>query len=424
MSSWGGYNKGYWGEQLQNALGAFTGTPGAPSGAYLRDFRHAAKTFVSDSYALAPKYKFLFHTYFELNVDIGVDFNNLGILVKDVRLPSYRFNTHTMNQYNRKRVVQTKINYEPVDITFHDDNSNVINKLWYAYYTYYYKDAAKIGANPVNNSAQPKADDVTGRNMYSDKQEGDTDWGFIGEPSSDASGTKTKLPFFKAINIYGFNQHNFTQYRLINPIILSFNHDTYDYDQGNGVMTNRMQIDYETVQYFEGSFSGQDLPRPETGNFGDAANYDRELSPITVPGANGKILGQGGFIDGIGGIVNAFGQRPPNLMSAIKIAGATYNNLKTYNPKTALKNEAENLLRSAIGQIDIGRTTRNQTVTTPTKQATPTRNGAGSPTVTEPQTRNQTIDDLQPVTVTGRRINPPAGAQIPTQPTPNRKGPI
>ncbi len=414
---------GYYAQQIQNALGAFLGTPGAPSGAYLRDFRHASKTFVSDSYALAPKFKFLFHTYFELNTDIGIDFNNIGLLVKDIRLPSYRFNTTTLNQYNRKRVVQTKINYDPVDITFHDDNSNVINKLWYAYYTYYYKDAAKVGANPVNNSAQSKKNDVTFRDMYSDNQKGDYDWGYIGETSSTASGANVKAPFFKSISIYGFNQHNFTQYKLINPIILSFTHDTYDYDQGNGVMTNRMQIDYETVEYFEGAFNGQDLPRPQTGNFGDAANYDRELSPITVPGANGKILGQGGFIDGIGGFVNALGDK--NILGAIKIAGATYNNYKSYNPKTALKTEAENLLRGALGQIDIGRTTRNQTVSTPSKQATPTKNGAGSPTISEPTTRTPSINDLQPVTVTGRRVNPPAGVQVPTQPRANTvRGPI
>ena len=49
-----------------------------------------------------------------------------------------------MNQYNRKRINQTKIQYDPVDITFHDDSGNVISSLWYRYYTYYYLD----GNNP------------------------------------------------------------------------------------------------------------------------------------------------------------------------------------------------------------------------------------------------------------------------------------
>ena len=416
--SWGGYNKGYWAEQLQNALGAFIGTPGAPSGAYLRDFRHAAKTFVSDSYALAPKFKFLFHTYFNINPAVldstmTANFSNYGLLVKDIRLPSYRFATHTLNQYNRKRIVQTKINYDPVEITFHDDNSNVINKLWYAYYTYYYKDASKLSKNPGSNTTQSTQADFNTRNTYSDDAQGSFDWGYIGEISTNASGANTKKPFFNNITVYGFNQHQYIAYQLINPMIANFAHDSYDYDQGNGVMQNRMTIEYETVQYYEGAFNGETLPNIETGNFADASNYDRELSPITIPGANGKILGQGGFIDGIGGFVNALGDK--NILGAIKIAGATYNNYKSYNAKTALKQEAENLLLGALGQLKVGPTIRNQQTQTPTKQETPTNNGAGSPTIS---------NGSQPGVVGG---DPTAGSQVPSttsSPKPRVRGPI
>lgn len=412
--------KGYWGQQLQNALGAFLGTPGAPSGAYLRDFRHAAKTFLPDSYALAPKFKFLFHTYFKINpaaLDSTMtgNFSNYGLLVKDIRLPSYRFSTHTLNQYNRKRIVQTKINYDPVEITFHDDNSNVINKLWYAYYTYYYKDAAKLLKNPTSNTTQSTQADFNNRNIYKDDAQGSTDWGYIGEVSTNASGASTKKPFFDSITVYGFNQHQFIAYQLINPIIVNFNHDSYDYDQGNGIMQNRMTVDYETVQYYEGAFNGETLPDIETGNFADATHYDREPSPITIPGANGKILGQGGFVDGIGGFINALNQKPPNLLGAIKVAGATYNNAKSFDFKTAARQEAENLLTNAIGQLRIGPTIRNQTTQTPIKQETPTNNGAGSPTIS---------NGSQPGAVGGP---PTAGTQVPrttTPPQPRVRGPI
>jgi len=34
---------------------------------YLRDYKHASKTFVADGQALAPTNKFLFHVFFTLN---------------------------------------------------------------------------------------------------------------------------------------------------------------------------------------------------------------------------------------------------------------------------------------------------------------------------------------------------------------------
>ena len=110
---------------------------------YLRDYTHASKTFVAGSYGYAPKYKFLFHVYFDINkqfIDATKKWpedQNFGLTVKTVQLPKYTFDTHTLNQYNRKRVVQTKLKYDPINIVFHDDNSNLVRKMWYTYYTYY-----------------------------------------------------------------------------------------------------------------------------------------------------------------------------------------------------------------------------------------------------------------------------------------------
>ena len=60
-----------------------------------------------------------------------------------------------MNQYNRKRIVQTKIKYDPVEINFHDDNRNLITSLWYDYYTYYYNDANKPDVRFTNQNSNP-----------------------------------------------------------------------------------------------------------------------------------------------------------------------------------------------------------------------------------------------------------------------------
>jgi len=120
---------------------------------YLRDYQHASKTFRTNAYGYSPKFKFLFHVYFDINKDyIGAtqgwpQDQNFGLAVKNIQLPKYTFDLATLNQYNRKRVVQTKIKYDPINVVFHDDNQNLIKKLWYTYYTYYYKDATQLDSN-------------------------------------------------------------------------------------------------------------------------------------------------------------------------------------------------------------------------------------------------------------------------------------
>lgn len=379
---------GNWGEELQNAAGAFFGSE------YLRDYRHASKTFRSNSYANAPKYKFLFHTYFNINAEAWPEApqQNLGILVKDIKLPSYNFQVDIKNQYNRKRLIQTKIKYEPIQVTFHDDNLNSVNKMWYAYYTYYYKDANKPnvkfagnrgsgrGNNGVSNSTQSTMADFNVRDMYTDDLQGNVDWGYIGE-SAGPDPTK-KVPFFQNITVFGFNQHNFTAYTLINPIVTSFGHDSYNYAEGGGVMQNTMSLDYETVVYNEGAIDGRSPGDIVTG-FGNEANYDLTDSPINKPGARATILGQGGLIDAAGGFVNSL--QDGDIFGAIKTAGTAYNTFKNVDLKNTLKEEFKQDLVNVVRDTTVN--LRNVNFNVPVKSQTPSNVGTnGAPTVanTEP----------------------------------------
>ena len=96
----------------QDFLKGFIGDNG------LRDYTHASKTFRTNGYELKPRFKFLFHTFFNLNTTgiralanafDGGDQASIGLSVKTVDLPSYNISVDTLNQYNRKRLVQSKI---------------------------------------------------------------------------------------------------------------------------------------------------------------------------------------------------------------------------------------------------------------------------------------------------------------------------
>ncbi len=343
---------GNWGESLlTDAFGAFFSTE------YLRDYTHASKIFRSNSYQNSPKLKFLFHTYFEINTAAYSTFQskglgtinsntNFGILVKEVKLPSFSFNTTQMNQYNRKRIIQTKIKYDPIDITFHDDNGDSINQLWEAYYTYYYNDGTKPSV-PFNGtrggSTSSGTNTYNNRNTYTDLGINDKlDWGFSG---GETQTNGVKVPFFKNITVFGFNQHNFTAYTLINPLITAFSHDTYNYSEGGGTMANRMSLDYETVVYNYGALDGRD-PSNIVSGFGEPANYDTRLSPIARPGANGTILGQGGLVDGVGGTLRSL--ENGDILSAVQNAGTTYNTFKNLNLTTTIGTELNTMLINSL----------------------------------------------------------------------------
>ena len=356
---------------------------------YLRDFTHASKTFRPNAYQYAPKFKFLFHVYFEINQSAyGVGLaqgTNFGLAVKSVKLPSYSFDTHTMNQYNRKRIVQTKIKYDPIDINFHDDNGNLIRNMWYNYYTYYYKDASKpivsVSGRQTNqnsgngNNASPNNTNYNLRNIYSQSITGDTDWGYIGETGTTFNGStstgtgQTKIPFFKNITIFGFNQHNYVAYTLINPIITRFGHDTYNYAEATGTMENTMSLDYETVKYFQGAISGKE-PSNIVAGFGLNDHYDRVPSPITRPGSQASILGQGGLVDGVSGVIDDLSGDNTNVLGAIQKAGATFNTLKNMNLKQAIKSEVTTGITNAI-MNPVNNTGRNVLFNLPIFGSTP-----------------------------------------------------
>lgn len=327
---------------------------------YVRDYTHAAKTFRTNGYQYSPKFKFLFHVYFDINPAVyekGIaQGSNFGLAVKTIDLPKYSIDTTTLNQYNRKRLVQTKIKYNPITVVFNDDNGNIVNDMWYNYYTYYFQDANKPIVNAsgrTSNTENTGSVNYNRRNLYDPDITGDQDWGFIGETNKPSGTTSqsnqgiSKIPFFRNIQIFGFNRHNFIQYTLINPVITSFNHDTYDYSQGNGVMANTMTIDYETVKYAEGAIDGKAPSNIVTG-FGVETTYDRTPSPITRLGANGTILGQGGLIDAAGGFINDLSNG--NLLGAIRTAGTAYNTFKNKNLKQVATQDLNTLLFNATQQ--------------------------------------------------------------------------
>lgn len=346
---------------------------------YVKDYTHASKTFRSNGYENSPRVKFLFHVYFTLNTSqipqlrnifSTPDTSTIGLLVKTIDLPKFRLDTETLNQYNRKRIVQKKIEYQPIAVKFHDDSGDLIRNMWYNYYSYYYKDPSQPyrGQTNTNGSIGDSATLSNGFNYNSrdiyESSRPINDWGYIGESYYDGTNSSNgKPPFFRDISIYGLNQHKFVEYVLINPMISEWNHDTYDYSQDTGVMENNVTISYETVKYYSGAVGGV---RPDTNvqGFASPSYYDQQGGSLTKPGGTRSVLGQGGLLDtGLGIISDLESGTVGGLIGAVQKAGTAYNTFKGANLKSIVKEEAigavQDVLRSttsgAPSSTNVGR---------------------------------------------------------------------
>jgi hypothetical protein len=345
----------------ENFLQGFTkGLITAPG---VKDYQHASKTFTTNGYELSPRYKFLFHVFFNINTGqipqlqaaYGSDeIATIGLMVKSIDLPSYTMQVDTLNQYNRKRLVQTRIDYQPISCVFNDDQGDLIRNMWYNYYAYYYKDANQQYEQVPNQngtlgtiSNQQTKYPYNNRDTYANDRTVN-DWGFIGESYSDgtAGGTATssftgKPPFFRDIKIYSLSQKKFASYVLINPMISMWKHDQFDYSASDGIMTNTMEIKYETVKYYKGAI-GKDTPSATVPGFADPMHYDLIKSGLARPGSTATVFGQGGLVDAGAGIIEDL-QRGDlqGIIGAAQKAGTSYNTFKGKSIRSIVNADAQ-----------------------------------------------------------------------------------
>lgn len=248
----------------------------------MRDYRHAARIFVDNNYRLSPKYGFLFYVEFDFNPLItsisNLTAQEMGMIVKSVNLPKFTVDVKQHNAYNRKNYVQNSIKYDPVQITFHDDQADNVRTFWYDYYSFYYRD--------------PDYADSTYTAPHKYQSRPSFDWGYSPRATVGYNNANGNQPYqyIQAIRIYSMYQKNFSEYELINPIITGFKHGDHTNSEGQGLLEHQMTVQFETVKYYSGYVT------PNTvGGFVDL-HYDNTNSPLT-PSEGADIIdnGMGGY---------------------------------------------------------------------------------------------------------------------------------
>ena len=315
---------------INNFLKGFQdGLPG------MKDYQHASRLYIDDNFKLMPKQKFLFHVVFNTDETLFVDgFNaneryQLNMLVKQCELPKYNLSYEEKTQYNKKMYAGTRIAYEPVNITFHDDHADTVNAFWKKYYEYNIADS--IGMN----------NDLTISNTKDDY------YNFGDARQTTKFGMDTprqrQKPYLKGIEIFVLHKKRFTSMTLVNPVIGSFSHDNVDQADGQGVMNNTMQILYETVIYKSGIVNKNNVPGFAT------INYDHSPSPLSVlGGGTNSIFGPGGVVDGVGSVIRNV--QSGNILGAILGASNTYRRAKKMK-KSDVKEELKGIAKDGVLEV-------------------------------------------------------------------------
>lgn len=309
-------------------MSAFTIGLNNSSGIILRDYQHASKTYHSNNNALLPKTKRWFHVYFEISPSVfnvvntamitglagsasgpssRLNWNTnqanlalLGVVAQNIKLPGFKFQTKKHNQYNRMSINVDKIDYDPIEIAFHDDTVNMINTFWYSYYQYMIQDPkfSNFGSTQTQGLPIPQQWDQPTANyssIYNATDNFTNTWGL----DTVIPGRQTfgrDQPFFKSIRIYQFNRAvdvtegaTYNEFVLVNPIITSFEHSDLDYSSSE-FTNNRMIIDYETVLYNAGLLSNDEIASWDSVRdtfFDNSPSPLGQIEPIiTIPANN------------------------------------------------------------------------------------------------------------------------------------------
>lgn len=223
---------------------------------HLRDWRHAHQFYTNFGHAFSPKAKFLYHVVFEFHEDVPLAFKQnsenfqkeLAVLVNSTDLPAFRVNLENKQQYNRKKNMQTRIDYQDVQMRMWDDNVGSVRSMLQEYYQYYIED---------------------GRHTSSDGSYLQRDKYHTGAPPNYGLNTRahrTNAGFFKYIHIYQMGKTKWNRYTLVNPLLSQWQHGDVSYSEGAGLVEHSLTFAYEAVLYSNGDVGFDSEPKNFTAS--------------------------------------------------------------------------------------------------------------------------------------------------------------
>lgn len=159
---------------------------------------------------------------------------SVGFYATQCDRPKIKFRTRTLNQYNKKRVIQSGHDFAPVSITFNDTADGSAENMFREYYSFYYGDVKNTSTNGWIYDQEA-----------SQFNNGAGGWGFR-TPSVVNSDMAN---FFDSMQIYIFYNGYFDRYDLVNPKISEYLPSDLDYSDASGIQQTRITLEYEGLVF-------------------------------------------------------------------------------------------------------------------------------------------------------------------------------
>ncbi len=254
---------------------------------YARDFRNAYTLRPDQN---PPRQQFQGYVSFVLNRSLYEEFYNdssyfrtqIGSLVRRATLPEVSFKTETKNQYNKKKIINTGIEYSPVTITVLDTVNNEWLTLLMKYYSYHYMNGRNeelldrdIGGDPTGYlSEQIYAGSKFGKS--------DANTGF----KSNKSGYNINVApyFFERIDMVLYHGNRGVQYSMLRPVLTSFKTGDIDYSSSD-LMNFELTFEYESFTTYSGlnfKLSDFDIGRFEKADGFKGAAFVPQGQPLIL----------------------------------------------------------------------------------------------------------------------------------------------
>lgn len=162
--------------------------------------------------------------------------------VSDITMPSHTARTATYNQYNKKRIIQTGVDYVPIELSVYDTRDGDFDRWLVDYHDYYYKGVmtphTRVYDNDINSDKFTTAYSDVGLRLRDDRN-------FIKEIVITRKSSK----------------YDTSTIRIYNPVISAVTGDQLNYADSNPVQ-------YKISFVYEGYSIEDEDPYPvtESGN--------------------------------------------------------------------------------------------------------------------------------------------------------------
>jgi len=220
---------------------------------YWRDFRNAYHYNPSQD---PPRQQFGGYVSFVLDRELflnpffdSTDNDELRVrmssLVRAADMPQVEFKTQTMNEYNKKKIVNTGIEYQPVTIRVVDTASNAWLQIIMKYFAYHYmnpRNKTQTGNRDINSTTAFEGGlDFIGSQFGAGSPFDSNKYGY--NPNLNAN-------FFERIDYVLYHAQKGVQYSLLNPVMTGFTHSPIDY-ASNELMEFTMTFQYESFTTYD-----------------------------------------------------------------------------------------------------------------------------------------------------------------------------